>query len=334
MTDRLVDPTRQGVPSHEPELPSDWAGRAKPIALKDALAMVDSWESDFAPFQLHQLARSLRRGVEEAEQRYADLAERGAEAYEEEQARLGNLRRENEALRRELDSLEADACNDASEIDAHRDHIRSLQEQRALLAEERDSLKTEIGSLRFRAAQSGVALVDQPDMYGTSIEHFPLERVLDLMKSWRPEVERWGLHQMCRVLRAEYDQAMGRARQFSDAWDRTEIEAYRWFMRWQKHDSARKRSLDAVPCTAGLPDGGGLSCHAPYYRHQPCCNLRVALWPGEPVETDHLPDSGDIHLFQTGRGRDQVRASAGCVKLVEPTVYERNETLDWDRRAG
>jgi hypothetical protein len=60
----------------------------------------------------------------------------------------------------------------------------------------------------------------------------------------------------------------------------------------------------------------------------------VALWPGEPVETDHLPDSGDIHLFQTGRGRDQVRASAGCVKLVEPTVYERNETLDWDRRAG
>lgn len=78
--------------------------------------------------------------------------------------------------------------------------------------------------------------------------------------------------------------------------------------------AAHERSLAAVPCSAGLAD-----CHAPYYRHQPCCNLRVALWPGEEFPTDYLPDEGFIHLFEPGRG-NKPRVSAGCVRLVEPTA--------------
>lgn len=75
------------------------------------------------------------------------------------------------------------------------------------------------------------------------------------------------------------------------------------------------RALAAVPCARACdPD-----CACPDYRYAPCCNLRVALWPGEPFETDHLSDSGEVHLFAPTVGSEP-RASAGCVKLVEPSI--------------
>lgn len=77
--------------------------------------------------------------------------------------------------------------------------------------------------------------------------------------------------------------------------------------------AAHNRAMAAVPCSAGLAD-----CHAPYYRHQPCCNLRVALWPGEEFPTDYLPDEGYIHLFEPADPAcpNAPRKSAGCARLV------------------
>lgn len=168
MSDRVIDPARQGIAAPEPE--SQWAGRAKPVPLANAISMVDAWAPDFG-FQLHQIARALREGLEREKKR-ASQAEHIFRTF--------------------------------------------LFHEKSLNAKER-------------------------------------ERV-------------------------------------------------------------RSRALAAVPCGADIEN-----CHAPYYRHQPCCNLRVALWPGEPFETDYLPDSGEVHLFAPGRGNTP-RVSAGCVKLVEPTL--------------
>lgn len=210
MSDRLVGLTRQGLalPEHRAPDDVDWTGRAKPIALAEAVAMVDAWAPDFAPFTMHQMCRALRE-----------------------------------------------------ELSAKDDHIRSLQEQQQLLAAERDEALDWIGALKT--------------------ENNSLRDYVEVVEDGRQRLlNMWIASENC--------------------------------------------VLAAVPCTAGIKD-----CHAPYYRHQPCCNLRVALWPGEEFPTDYLADSGEIHLFDPGSG-NRPRVSAGCVKLIEPTLYERNETLDWD----
>lgn len=364
MTDRLVDPTRQGIDLPERRAPGDvdWTGRAKPVPLADAISMVDAWAPDFAPFTMHQMCRALREGLDRQQKATAKFAEHIVRLIAEravhkaqandDAARLANLRRENDELRREL-------------------HARVIPEQTAALADECDRLKAENESLRFRAAQSGVSLVDGPDIYGSRIEHFPLSRVLELMDAWRPGVERWGLHQMCRRLREEYEdlqrtfdlrrkadmRAIGRWQAAHPGkeyvWpDRADmvvwlLEAHddeasamepdiigRALETITAYDAAEQRMLAATPC-GPKRDGGG-TCTLSGHPYAACCRLRVPLRFGEPVETDHLPDSGEVHLFAPGRGKDQARVSAGCVKLIEPTIHERNETLDhdFDRSAG
>lgn len=287
MTDRLVDPTRQGIAAPEPE--AKWAGRAKPVPLAEAISMVDAWAPDFAPFTMHQMCRALREHIDYLEQRLAetriecgnrgsDLAEAREEIAEQADiiARIGNA---SWVARKQAD----DECADLQRIF----DLRWAADMRAIAF--------------WRADHPGNDLVwpDHVDM------------VVWLLK----ELDR---------------QMLSRVNVEANIADVGEVEAEcdKWFVRWWRSDEARKRTLAAVPCTAGIEN-----CHAPYYRHQPCCNMRVALWPGEPFETDYLPDSGEVHLFAPDRG-NKPRVSAGCVKLVEPTLYERNETLDWDRRAG
>jgi hypothetical protein len=55
---RTIDPTRQGIATHEPE--PDTLGNAAPVTLEEALAIVDGWKDGFAPFRLHQVCRTLR----------------------------------------------------------------------------------------------------------------------------------------------------------------------------------------------------------------------------------------------------------------------------------
>lgn len=120
-------------------------------------------------------------------------------------------------------------------------------------------------------------------------------------------------------LTKERDYYAAKARELAEAEGRAldAISAY---------GAAEQRALAAVPCNR--PG----TCFGPSHPYAPCCNLRVALLPGEPFETDYLAESGELHLFEPVDPTNPraPRKSAGCVKLVEPILGERNETLDWD----
>ena len=308
MSDRVIDPTRQGV-SHEPE-PDAATGQAQPLSLEEACAIVDGWAEGFAPFRLHQVARALRRGLTDQAETIAYI---GGDSW---------MARANAA--------EAMLAATDAEVDGLRDHIRGLQERRDLLVAERSDAREQIAELaaelleherrgveddarlgtlrrenqdlRYRLAQTGEA---------GNQEAYPLSRCLDLMDAWRPGVERWGLHQMCRVLREAYQEAAGAYIEESENADRLHDQVQRI-----GREAARLREVakSAIPCAKDQAECGGPN--APY---APCCNLRAALLPGEPFPTDYLPNEGFIHLFEPGRG-DMPRVSAGCVRLIEPII--------------
>lgn len=272
--ERVIDPARQGVASHEPGS-ADESAQAAPLTVEEACALVDSWAEGFAPFRMHQVARALRGHVDYLEQRLAE-------------ARI--------------------ECGD---IGADRDEYR----------ERADALFVENNDLRFRLGRLGIPL-DKADYRSPPLT---LEETLDRMAAWRDDVEVWGLHQMCRALRSEWLLAVKDGEAWEAAHDKmAEAWSADVLALSEEHGSEIERWTDriwracqAVPCSAGLDD-----CHAPYYRFSPCCNLRVALLPGEPFPTDFLPDEGFIHLFEPGRG-NMPRVSAGCFRLVEPTAARR-----------
>lgn len=257
------------------------------------------------------------------------------------------------------------------------------------LAAERDQLKADYAKLDYQTRMMGLSLADKPDGFSWTAEAYPMTRVIDLMDGWRDDVENWGLHQMCRVLRAQMEQFDKEAEQERDQY--LKERAGRWAERddnweadqraiklWQEahpdsdvvlpnhadmvvwlldawntlataaveaeaeldgvaadysralstiveYDAAEQRALAAVPCARAKPDGAGLDCTCPDYRWAPCCNLRIALLPGEPFQTDYLADSGEIHLLKPGNPEHPGAPlkSAGGVKLIEPTYdYE------------
>lgn len=354
---RLIDPIRQGL---EPEAPlGGKVSIAAPVALKDALAMVDAWDPGFG-FQLHQIARALREGLREAL---------------------------------------ADKQTLADEVERQQAHTTEVYAKLAESKREHDALWLEHETLVYQIRQMGLPFPDAPDRYRS--EPLTLEHALSLMDAWREDVERWGLHQMCRVLREAYEDrtkdtigvqsklidanfALFEAREalsdlqrtFDLRWDadrraikrwqeahpgndlvwpdradmvvwlldelesrtarrppefiallrerqqqqredaadltRLEKECNSWFRRWERLDSGRKRALAAIPCMEERDD-----CHAPCHPYAPCCNLRVALLPGEPFHVEHLED-GVLHLFAPP-GQACPRAplkSAGCVALI------------------
>lgn len=56
MSDRTIDPTRQGI-SHEPE--QDGIRNAAPVALGEAVARVSSWQASQPRFGLHRISEAL-----------------------------------------------------------------------------------------------------------------------------------------------------------------------------------------------------------------------------------------------------------------------------------
>lgn len=206
-------------------------GQAEPVTLEEAIAIVDSWESDYAPFRLHQVCRVLRQAYEECSTERNDWGDRCQEA----ESNLADLR--------------ADAGNDAG--------VDRCAEP----------------------APRGRSCQDHPGGRSVATRRHA-DMVVWLLEAWAADV----------LARKQHG-----------------AETELWTDRiW--------RACEAIPCSAGIDN-----CHAPYYRHQPCCNLRVALWPGDEFPTDYLPDSGEVHLFEPGR-ENAPRVSAGCVKLVEPTA--------------
>lgn len=116
-------------------------------------------------------------------------------------------------------------------------------------------------------------------------------------------------------LMKERDYYMAKARELAEAEGRAldAISAY---------GAAERRALAAVPCNRV-----NVECFGRDYPYAPCCNLRVALLPGEPLETDYLAESGELHLFAPVSYRPPghpraPRKSAGCVKLIEPQTPE------------
>ncbi len=290
-----------------------------------------------------------------------------------------DLRDERDELAREVARLKAViASTDTSAFTV-------MTEYNDKLAAERDQLKADYAKLDYQTRMMGLSLADKPDGFSWTAEAYPMTRVIDLMDGWRDDVENWGLHQMCRVLRAQMEQFDKEAEQERDQY--LKERAGRWAERddnweadqraiklWQEahpdsdvvlpnhadmvvwlldawntlagaaveaeaeidgltadveralstiaeYEAAEQRALAAVPCARAKDD-----CPAPDYRYAPCCNLRIALLPGEPFQTDYLADSGYIHLFKPEKPNHRVPlSSAGCVKLIEPTYdYEGN----------
>lgn len=236
---------------------SDAATPTPPVTLEQAIAMVDAWPAEGFGFQLHEIARALRQGYDEATQAHVDACNASLVAEAEGRAAFKRLTEYNDALAAERDTLKADLADLQRTFD-----LRWDADQRAIK--------------RWQAAHPTLQEVVWPD---------------------RADMVVWLLE--------EYDKLDVELSSES-------IDADYWLA--AKLD-VEHRALAAVPCARACdPD-----CACPDYRYAPCCNLRVALWPGEPFETDYLADSGEVHLFAPTVGSEP-RASAGCVKLVEPSI--------------
>lgn len=209
---------------------------------------------------------------------------------------------------------------------ALRREVLVLLASEARLQAELAAKSREVNSVKGKAAQAGVAL-DAPIMVPAKIEDYPLSEVLDLMDSWREDVEGWGLHQMCRVLREAYEavssgyaEEADYAERYKTAYDE-KVRAFqslhetKQILRsaFSRERAAAKRALAAIPCARVRDD-----CPGQDYPWAPCCNLRVALLPGEPVIADHLAEEGWIHLFEAVDPANPTapRKSAGCFRLI------------------
>lgn len=386
--DRVIDSTRQGI-SHEPD-PDRMEKMHPPVPLKEAMAVIAAWAPGYAIFKGHAIARALYEEVLRL-QGVLDAATRGWRAdREEDAARMGTLRRENEELRRKFEARTKELVACQGQLIDRNCELGEARAQRqqdiSALVDKHDKLWLDYQKMEYQARMLGHAFPDTPPEHGSNPEHYGLERALTLMDSWRDDVEKWGLHQMCRTLREAYEEADGSraqaegerdyAKQSVSAWA---DEANRWTeernaalddladlqrtfdLRWDadqraikywRHDhpgndrvwpdhadmvvwllgkldvsdearevihsfqTAHERALAAIPC-ARVKD----ECSGQDYPWAPCCNLRVAMLPGESFPTDHLPDEGFIHLFEPidPEYPGAPRKSAGCVKLFEPT---------------
>ena len=119
---------------------------------------------------------------------------------------------------------------------------------------------------------------------------YTLERTLALMDTWHDEMN-WGLHQMCRALRAELEKTQA------------EMGALR----------------NALPDIISCPEKLGLECDAyPWAwcclaRRKICNALDIPIREKPKLEFDKLGD-GYVHVFCPKSGREP-RMSAGCFKM-------------------
>lgn len=121
------------LPEHRAPDNVDWTGRAKPVPLVDAISMVDAWAPDFAPFTMHQMCRALREGLRQAKTEMSRLFEK----LDEGTLHVGYCNGDHSARVGSPDTI----CN------------CTLGREIKALRHERDALKTENESLRFRVAQ-------------------------------------------------------------------------------------------------------------------------------------------------------------------------------------
>lgn len=106
------------------------------------------------------------------------------------------------ALRQGLDEAtkaHVDACNASLATEA------TLLGEHARLRAKLEQAEIEVNRLKMAAAAAGLAL-DKPLMAADRREGYTLSHCLDLMGAWKEDVECWGLHQMCRVLRDRVDE--------------------------------------------------------------------------------------------------------------------------------
>ncbi len=262
------------------------------VSLSQAMSMVEAWSPGFG-FQLHGIARVL---YEEVCRLQADLSTRLTE--------------------KEARTLVA--LTDEPGLQEMQEKLIAANDKLIERNDEVEKLKADYAKLDFQTRAMGVSLADKPDGYGTPIESMPLTRVIDLMDGWRDDVECWGLHQMCRRLRQAFELQKSLTAGVTKSLD--DLESLLWI-----YEAAQERALAAIPCAREKDN-----CLGPEYRYAACCDLRVALLPGESFHTDYLADSGEIHLFKPANPKrtGAPLVSAGCVKLIEPTL--RDDTFDDD----
>lgn len=154
MTERTVDPTRQG--GHEPEASDANVVHAVPTTLAEALAAVETWRATpgMPLTGLHRIAQVLA------------VARAGADAYAKELLGLldaareesGSLRREIEALRgllgdARLQQVEIERLTVANAgLRAYRDSLRQMLGQ---AIEEREKLKRRVREVAAAAVTCG-----------------------------------------------------------------------------------------------------------------------------------------------------------------------------------
>src|SRR5690348_5000879 len=77
-------------------------------------------------------------------------------------------------------------------------------------------------------------------------ESYPLSRCLDLMDAWQEDVEQWGLHQMCRVLREALEEANGRVAQAEGERDYAKQSVSSWSDEASRWRAERNDAFDKL----------------------------------------------------------------------------------------
>lgn len=263
MSDRVIDPTRQGAETHEPDLQvleaPDQTDRysSPPLTLEHTLSLMNAWRDDVECWGLHQMCRVLR------------------EAWKDE---------------RQAHSLYPDVIHEIRRIakEATGGNCTFVDDDVRLLA-----------GLAQRAVLAGLA---------GDATVFMQKRLTEVAEAFREGHEKALGEAITPVF---YQRALAEGFEAKAAEIQQKLDDVREW--WH---AARKDRDDAYALIASMTKMYD-KLLAEHLDLQRACNRTR----GEPFPTDYLPDEGWVHIFEPPvKGMEYApRKSVGCVRLIEPT---------------